>query len=175
MGKAGILPEEERVELLDGIIYEKMTRYAPHNSTVRRLAGLLRALLGPEWLVSEEKPVVLGRRWRPEPDIAVLLGPEDRYRKADPAVAEIALVVEVADSTYDTDRREKWRGYAGARVSTYWIVDLSRRVVEVYTDPAGRGDSARYRTTATFATGESVPLAVGGREAGRVAVNEILP
>lgn len=172
---AGVFGPEERIELLGGVLVQKMTRHAPHNFTVGRLSALLRDLIAPDRLVREEKPVVLGRDWRPEPDIAVIRGPDDHYRRADPTAADLALLVEVAESTYPLDRGEKWRAYAAARVPVYWIVDLSSRAVEVFTDPAGRGKTARYRAAARFGPGEAIPVVVDGRELGAVAVNEILP
>src|SRR5262245_35558033 len=138
MGMAGILTEDDRVELLEGILAEQMTKHPPHDFTVGRSAKLLEARLGPTWVVRQEKAVVLGRNWRPEPDIAVARGPDDRYRAAHPSAKDLTLLVEVDESTYDTDRGLKWRGYAAARVPVYWIVNLGARAVEVYTDPTGR-------------------------------------
>jgi Uma2 family endonuclease len=173
MIETGILTEADKVELLGGVIVEQMTKNPPHNFTVDLLASLLRPLVAPDWIVREEKSVVLGRNWRPEPDIAVIRGPNDRYRMVDPTAADVALIVEVSESSGGVDRGEKLRGYAAARVPAYWPVDLGRRVVEVYSDPGGRGKAARYRATAVSAPGGEVTVAVGGREAGRVSVNEI--
>lgn len=175
MMDAGVFPDDARVELLGGILVEQMTKHAPHDFAIMRLAKLLEALVEPAWVVRQEKAVVLGRDWRPEPDLAVAAGPDDRYRKTQPRAKELALVVEVSESTYPTDSGRKLVGYAGARVSAYWVVNLGRRAVEVYTDPVGRGEAATYRTAATYGPEAEIPVAIGGREAGKIAVTDVLP
>ncbi len=175
MISAGIFPEDARVELLGGVIAEKMTKYTPHNFAVATLGDVLRPLVSPTWVVREEKSVVLGKYWRPEPDIAVARGPRERYRKHDPAAADLALIIEVAESSYTLDRVTKWAGYAAAKVPVYWIVNLGERAVEVHSDPAGRGKTARYRVTERFAEGDSIPVVLGGTQAGKIAVKDILP
>jgi hypothetical protein len=176
MIRARIFPASARVELLAGVPVVQMTKNPPHNFTVHRLGDLLAALLAPDWIVRREMSVRLGRSWRPEPDLAVARGPDDRYRGSDPGATDLAALVEVADSSYpDPDRGLKWRGYAAARVPVYWVVNLGDRLIEVYTNPAGRGKAARYRDAATFGPGANVPVVVDGRERGRVVVNEILP
>jgi len=172
---AGVFPEGARVELLGGLVVRQMTKYAPHNFTTGRLSRLLRDLLPPDWLVQEEKSVVIGPAWRPEPDVAVVRGPDDRYRAADPTAADLGLIVEVAESSYRDDRGPKWRGYAAAGVPAYWIVDLNRRRVEVHEGPQGRGKRAGYQREAFFGPGASMPLALDGREAGVIAIDDLLP
>jgi Uma2 family endonuclease len=152
-----------------------MTKFAPHNCTARQLGLLLRGILAAGWVISEEKSVTLGRRWRPEPDLAIIRGPNSRYRNSDPTPTDIGLLVEVADSSYPTDQGEKWRAYAAARIPIYWIVNLNRNQIEVYSDPVGRGKSASYRQAATFGTDAEVPVVIDGREVGRFAVKDTLP
>jgi Uma2 family endonuclease len=171
---AGIIPNDAHVELLDGKLVDKMTKFAPHNYTARQLGLMMKDLVGPGWLISEEKSIRLGRHWRPEPDIAVIRGPNSRYRKKDPAGADIGLIIEVADSSYATDRGEKWRAYAAARISAYWIVNLGKSQIEVYTDPIGRGKKASYRQIDIFEDGNVVPIVLEGQDIGRIAVNEVL-
>lgn len=173
--EAGVFPHDVRLELLGGIPVQKMTRNPPHNSTVFKLASGLRGLLPRDWIVYEEKPIVAGRMWRPEPDLAVIRDPIDRYERHDPKVADVALVIEVSDTTYGDDRGLKWRRYAAARLPSYWIVNLLGRQVERYTDPTGRGDSGRYNSLCTYKSGDSIPVIVEGVEIGRIAVNDVLP
>jgi Uma2 family endonuclease len=172
----GTIPHDARLELLDGRLVEQMTKYAPHTFTVDGLAEAFRLLLpGLGWVVREEKPLILGQFWRPEPDIAIVIGPKDRYRKDDPLKADVALLIEVADSSYATDRGEKWRAYAAARIPIYWIVNINKSQVEVYRDPIGRGKTARYRQTDVFTIDAEVPVVIDGQEVGRIVVKEILP
>ncbi len=173
--EAGVFPADARIELLGGIPVEKMTSYPPHNSTVYRLVFGLRNLLAADWIVLEEKPIVTGRRWRPMPDLAVVRGPIDRYLRVDPATADVALVVEVADSSYPKDRGPKWRQYASEGLPAYWIVNIEAGQVEVYTDPEGRGVAAGYRTSTVFKKGQSIPVAIDGDEVARIDVDAFLP
>ncbi len=71
MIEAGVFPDDARVELLGGVLAEQMTKYPPHCFSVDGIARLLRGLIEPRLVVREEKAVILGEKWRPEPDIAV--------------------------------------------------------------------------------------------------------
>lgn len=173
--KAGVFPHDVRLELLGGVPVEKMTSFPPHNSTVYRLVLGLRAQLPFEWIVFEEKPFVASRDWRPIPDLMVIQGPIDRYIRHDPNKTDVALVVEVSDTTHPKDRGFKWRRYASAGLPIYWIINLESSQVETYADPSGRGKSARYRSQNTYAKGDAVPVVIGGREVGRIAVNDFMP
>ena len=172
---AGVFPDDAHVELLDGRLVDQMTKFAPHNYTARQLGLLLKGILAVDWLISEEKSVRLGRLWRPEPDIAILRGPNSRYRKIDPSAADIGLLIEVAESSYATDRGEKWRAYAAARIPIYWIVNLNQSRIEVYTDPVGRGKKASYRQATNFGIDAEMPIVIDGREVAQFAVKDVLP
>ncbi len=171
---SGVFHNHDHVELLGGLLVDKMVKKDPHNFAIDMLGAILNEDLPPEWIARQEKSVVLGRFWRPEPDIAVASGPRERYRSKAPRRGDLALLVEVADTSYTTDRGVKWRKYAAAGVATYWIVNLVSRQIEVYTAPGGRGRSAGYRNCVVYGADEEVPVAIEGREFGRVRVSEVL-
>jgi Uma2 family endonuclease len=172
---SGIIPHGAHVELLDGRVVDKLTKFAPHNYTARQLGLIMKGLLRDPWLISEEKSVILGRNWRPEPDLAVIRGPNSRYRKVDPSAEDIGIIIEVADSSYAVDRGEKWRAYAAARILIYWIVNLEKSQIEVYTEPIGRGKKASYREMAAFGIDDELPVVIDGREVGGIIVKDMLP
>ena len=172
---AGVFPEGVHVELLDGILVENMTSDPPHVYTVGQLSDILRRLVPPGWFVSEEKPMTLGRSWLPEPDLSVIRGARIDYVRRTPTGSDLALAVEVADTTYRKDRGPKWQRYAAKGVPTFWIIDLPGRRAEVFTDPEGQDPDAAYRTVATFGPDDEVPLVIEGREVGRLALRDILP
>ena len=173
---AGVFPEGAHVELLGGLLVDQMTKNPPHDFAVTRLDSRLRAMLLPAaWHVREEKATMLGRRWRPEPDLAVVRGSDDLYRNRFPRAADVGLLIEVSDTSYAADRGAKWRRYAAVGIPVYWIVNLDKRVVEVYGSPAGRGKLAKYRDVATFGKDDEVPVVIDGREVGRIVVKDILP
>ena len=71
---------------------------------------------------------------------------------------EVALVVEIADTTLSHDLGLKCRKYAEAGVPVYWVVDASRAVVHVHAEPV-EGD---YVEIHTVRFGQ--PLAVPGTD-----------
>ncbi|HEX8199124.1 MAG TPA: Uma2 family endonuclease [Isosphaeraceae bacterium] len=172
---AGVFPEGTRVELLGGMLVDKMTKNPPHSIASGQTRDLLARIVPPGWYVDEEKPIALGLEDRPEPDVTVVLGRRNDYRDRAPGPKHLALVVEVSDVSYGKDRGEKWWRYAAARVRTYWIVHLAARQVEVYTDPTGRGKAACYRACVIHGADAEVPVVIEDHEVGRIAVREILP
>jgi Uma2 family endonuclease len=172
---AGVFPDEARVELLGGMLVDKMTKNDPHDFAVARLGDSLRGLLPLDWIVREEKSLRLGRFWRPEPDLVVARGPHEAYRAGAPRAADVALLAEVADTTYLKDRGAKWRSYASAGIPVYWIVNLPQRRVEVYSAPSGRGKAAVYRDFLPYGPDDEVSVQINGREVGRILVRELLP
>jgi Uma2 family endonuclease len=161
------------VELLDGWILDKMPHNPPHDGAVTRLDRRLNRLLGDDWLVRCQCAVTLPRS-EPEPDVVVVPGPESAYDRRHPSSDEIALLVEVADTTLQRDREMKGGLYAAARVPVYWIVNLPERCVEVYTRPRG-GRTPAYRQRDVYGLEDTIPLVVAGTEIARLPVRELLP
>ena len=85
--------------------------------------------------------------------------------------ADVALLVEVSESTLDRDQGEKLLAYATGNIPVYWIVNLVDDQVEVYTGPGPAG----YRSRQDFKPGQTVPVVIDGHEVGRIAVADILP
>jgi Uma2 family endonuclease len=152
-----------------------MVTYEPHEFIVTRLASRLRLLIPILWTLREEKSVQLGRWWRPYPDISVLKAVDTMFAHRSPRPQDIALLVEVSDTTYRKDSGIKLRRYAHVRVPHYWIVNLERRQVEVYRDPHGRHGKAYYRFVEILAEDVEIPVVIDGHDLGRIAVKEILP
>jgi Uma2 family endonuclease len=175
MINAGVFRDGDHVELLGGALVEKVPKNPPHSIVLIRLSKNLYRLLPDPWFGYEGKPVQLGRFWYPEPDVAIIRGPDDLYQKRAPQAADVGFLIEVADSSYSIDRGEKWRAYAAARVAVYWIVNIQQRRIEVYTDPSGRGRLATYRQATTFNEVDMAPVVLDGQEVGRIAVGDISP
>lgn len=174
---AGIFGDQ-KVELVAGKIYP-MTDLPPHTFAVGRLYRALLAILAEAmWTIREEKPVLIGRYWAPKPDIAVLRGSDTTYASRHPRPRDVALLVEVSDTTYHRDRGPKWRRYAAAGIPVYMIVRLKGpdTLIEVWTGPVGRGRSARYMDVVRYSAraGESVPIELDGSEHGQVAVLDLV-
>src|SRR5262245_44468982 len=165
---AGVFRDDDHVELLGGLLVDKMTTNDPHDFAVDQLGAILVQGIPVEWIARQEKSVVLGRFWRPEPDLAIARGPRERYRSRAPKLADLGLLIEVADSSYLKDRGTKWRKYASAKVPVYWIVNLAQRQIEVYSAPSGRGKSAAYHDAKIYGPDEEVPVTLVGRELVRI-------
>jgi hypothetical protein len=87
---------------------------------------------------------------------------------------DVALLVEVSHKTYARDRGRKLRRYAHNKIPVYWIVNIERRTVEVFSGPVGQGDLATYAgTPLTFHEGEAVPVELDGSIVGHLDVTEI--
>ena len=169
MCQVGILTEDDKVELLDGWITPKTSRNPPHDSHLDQVADALRARLPAGWRTRVQSAVTLSASV-PEPDVAVVPGPASRYRAHHPVPADVALLVEVADTSLDHDRHTKGPLYAQAGIAAYWIVNLVDRVVEVYSDPVG--SAYQHRQDCTLA--DVVPLTLPGHAAVLVPVVELL-
>ena len=164
LGEAGILTEDDSVELLEGLIVPKMTKYPRHDGTIDQLAMLLAALLPAGWYPRIQN-VLITSDSAPEPDVVVTRGAPRDYWRRHPTAADVALVIEVAESSLARDW-EKRRIYAHAGVSNYWIVDLINDRLEVFTEPdtaAGRFNrhecwQAPSSVVLSLPTGESITL-----------------
>ena len=92
-----------------------------------------------------------------------------------PRVPNVALLVEVTDSSLDEDRTIKGPLYAEAEFPIYWIVNLHTGTVEVYTDPSGPQAVPEYRHRQDYGLNEAVPLLLDAQEVGRIPVRDLLP
>ena len=140
MIKAGIFGPEERVELIEGEIVEMSPQDPPHSVGVLVVEEALRRAFPVGFHVRAQLPLALDDDSEPEPDLAVVRGDIRDYVANHPATA--VLIVEVAHSTLDYDRRRKARIYARAGIPEYWIVNVLERVVEVYREPRPNGTYA---------------------------------
>jgi Uma2 family endonuclease len=155
MGDAGIFGPEERVELIDGEVFEMSPVGDRHILCVIRATKLFVIAFGDRAIVSPQNPVRLSDWSEPEPDFVVFKPRPDFYATA-PTLADVLFLVEISDTTLRHDRNRKLPRYAAAGVPEVWIEDLNNNVLLVYRDP--RGD--RYETALTFSIEKSVsPLA----------------
>jgi Uma2 family endonuclease len=152
LGEIGFFAPDERVELLDGELIlmppigweHAFASSAVTQAFVLRFAG--RAVLMPAGAVT------LDEYSEPQPDLMILAGALDRYRGRLPGPSDVALIVEVSNTSLAMDRNRKSKAYARTGIGEYWIVDLQHGVLEVRRNP--RGDV--YETITIVRRGESV-------------------
>ena len=169
--RIGGLLDDHRVELIDGYLVRKMSKKPPHIWTVKSILKTLGGLLTSGWSWRKEDPIRIPDFDEPEPDVAIVRGSDDDYKDRIPEPSDVALVVEVAETTLDRDQGMKLLTYARGGIPTYWIVNIVERQVEVYSDP----NRAGYQSREDFKPGQEIPVLIEGREVGRVAVTDILP
>jgi len=145
MAEAGILSEDDRVELIEGEIVRLSPIGTRHSACVDRLNALFTSRLRRRAIVRVQNPIVLSRWTEPQPDLTVLRPRADFYAERHPGPAEVLLVIEVAETSGEYDRGTKLGLYARARIPEVWIVDVPGQAIEVYRVPALRSYGDRRR------------------------------
>jgi len=164
MAEVGIIADEDRVELLDGVIVDVSPEGPEHAAAIARISRLLiRRIADDALFVRPQSPLTFGTRSQPEPDLAVVSGnPIDRHPEA------ALLVIEVSVTSHTRDRDVKAPLYAAAGVPEYWLLDLPVGTLEVRREPAG----TVYRSTRILGPEDRVePVRI---PVGPVRVSELL-
>lgn len=152
MLEAGILTEDDRVELIEGEIVEMSPIGSRHAACVKRLNRLLLRQLGETVVLGIQDPIHLSASSEPQPDISVCRPRADDYATRHPTPADVLLLVEVADTSLLFDRDEKLPLYAQAGIPEVWLVDLVDEQVIVYSRPANE----TYQIQQRFIRGQLV-------------------
>ncbi len=137
MAEAGILGEDDRVELLDGEIVQMSAIGPRHARCIDDITRLFVRRAGDTVIVRVQNPVTIDINGEPEPDLALLVRRPDRYGDTHPGPGDTLLVVEVADASLSYDRGRKVPAYARTGIPEVWIVDLTTDRIEVYREPHG--------------------------------------
>jgi hypothetical protein len=169
MINSGLLGEDDKVELINGELVNKMPIGNPHVAAVRRLNRHFQRLVGDRAVVGVQDPIRLDDS-EPEPDLCLLRFRGDFYGNSKARAADTLLVVEVADTSEEFDREIKGPMYARNGVPEFWLVCLTAGVVEVRRGPNADGT---WRETCTV--GRDGVLNVAALPDVTVAAAEILP
>jgi len=168
MGEAGLLSEDDRVELIDGEIVDMAPIGTRHLACVVALTHLLAEASGGRYFVSVQNPVALSERSEPQPDLSLLRTRPVPTAEGPPGSEDVLLLIEVSDTTLAYDKDVKLPRYANAGVPEVWVVDLEGRKVESYSTPSAEG----YGVSREFGPGERARS--GSVEGLSVPVEEIL-
>jgi Uma2 family endonuclease len=161
MVEAGVLDEDDRIELVQGVLIDMVPLGAEHDGAVAWLTKRFARIDGPAWEVRVQSTLLIDGGYL-LPDVIVV---EPLPRSRQPTTA--LLVIEVAQTSQSRDR-EKARDYASADVPEYWIVDLAARKVIVHRRPL----AGAYDEVATYADGERLQPLLDG--VPPLAVSELL-
>ena len=132
---AGILHEDDPLELINGQIVQNMPIGTAHAGMVNRLTQLLTAGIGKRYVVAVQNPIALNEFSEPQPDIAVLQPRDDFYSDSHATPREVTLLIEVADTSLGFDREDKIPLYAMCGIPEVWLVDLPTKSVHVFRQP----------------------------------------
>lgn len=142
MGEAGILTEDDRVELIEGDLIDMTPIGTRHLACVDRLNHLFTRFLGEKAIVRVQGSIRLSEHSEPQPDLALLRYRPDFYESVHAGPGDILLLVEVADTSTEYDRDVKVPLYARSGIAEVWLVDVNQGAITMYRKPGPDGYSS---------------------------------
>ena len=152
MVKAGVFAGNERVELIEGELIQMAAQGSNHISSVIRLTTFLTSRVGDDVLVSIQNAVIINDINEPQPDVSLLHFRDDYYSTAKARPEDVLLLIEVSDSTVTYDRKVKVPLYARNGIAEVWLVNLPKKVVEVY----NHLEDGKYKVVKKLERGETL-------------------
>ena len=169
LGEAGILGEDDRIELLHGELLIMSPIGISHNFVVQQLTEFFSESARKRYITRSQCTLLCGEASELLPDLVLLRAESHRYRDRHPGPADVLLLIEVADESLGFDRGSKLRAYAAAGIPEYWIVNVRESRVEVHREPAGES----FLNVKSVGRGDTLaPLLV---ESGGVPLADIFP
>jgi len=157
MGELGIFSEDERIELINGVIIKMSPIGSEHAATVKKLNQIFSNILSPnEATIGIQDPVILDDGTEPQPDISILKPRDDTYAFEHPHSNDILLIVEVADTSVDDDCLIKLPKYAESSIPEVWLVNIPERKIDVYQHPIGNKANAGYKIRIEYREADTV-------------------
>ncbi len=152
MAEAGILHEDDRVELIEGEVITMTPIGSRHAACVSRINKLFSRALSDAVILRVQDPIRLDDFNEPEPDLALVAFRADFYAEQHPRPEDVLLAIEVADSSLAYDRETKIPLYARSGIREVWLVDLQYGEITVYRQPTleGYGLEQRYQPSDTL-------------------------
>ena len=134
LARAGILNENERVELIEGLVIEMAPVGDEHEDIVDRLNRIFGDQHRGWYRIRVNGPIRILDSNEPQPDITLYQSQTRRH----PVPQEIRLIIEVADSSLQYDLEVKKAIYERAQIHEYWVLDLQGKAVRIYRLSQGR-------------------------------------
>lgn len=149
----GIFGEDDRVELLNGVIVEMSPKKTKHTIVTYLVNGFFQENLRLKAIIRTQEPIRLDDLSEPEPDVVLVKSPLSKYFKTHPTPSDVLLVVEISDTTLLKDR-QKTKNYARAGIAQYLLFNLNADEIEDYREPGADG----YRFKRTYTVADSFAL-----------------
>ena len=173
MLEAEVFPDDSRIELWDGRIYEKMAKTQAHAVTGNLVALELARVLPAGWFQGSENPLTINQARIPLPDVVILRGSPKDYLHRLPLPADVGLIVEISVTSLRFDTGAKMVGYAAASIPVYWVLNLVANVILVFEQP--NPTERRYQSAQIYAVGQAVPLRLDGVLIAEIPSLDLLP
>ncbi len=172
MVESGVFGDRAKFYLVNGMMAAKITQKDPHCTADILCRDELMRVVSAGWHVRSDKPVTIPPNSKPEPDQYVARRKARDYSVRSPGALDVAVVVEIAAGSRSVRKDRKMALIYGAGgIPVYCIVDHKCRRVEVHSLSGANG----YGKPRVFKAGQSVPVVIGGKEVGQIAVADILP
>lgn len=168
MYDAGILSEEDKLELIHGELIQKSPIGSRHALVVNRLNLLLVPKIQEPYFLSVQNPIQLSDFSEPEPDLAIIKGPMDRFEQEHLKANDTALLIEVSDTTLEKDQEVKLPLYAEAGIIECWIINIEKKEIEVHS----KADQSSYTERRIFRKGAEISVEALGLKVG---VDQVFP
>lgn len=149
----GVFNEDEKIELWDGVIIKMSPKGIKHRNATTRITDYFYEFLRKKSLIQVQDPIRLDDFSEPEPDVVLAKTPLERYALQHPTPEDILLIVEIAESSIEIDRRKAFK-YAQNSIEQYLILNLNTNEIEDYREPSEDG----YRFKKTYTEDESFEL-----------------
>ena len=138
MGEAGVLPDNARLELLEGELIDMAPIGPAHANTVDHLVTRFARFTGSV-ILRVQNPLRLGSRSELLPDLMLLTKRPGGYPDAAPVPQDVLLLTEVSDASVGYDREHKLKLYAEHGIVEAWLLDLNARQLEIHLEPSTQG------------------------------------
>lgn len=136
MVQAGVLAENENIELIDGEIVVMAAKKNAHEIVKSALIEQLVRSMPTDMRLGVETTLYLTERLFVEPDL--MLYPR-RLQPESLTGTDIALLIEVADESHAYDLGVKAGIYAQHGVADYWVIDAVARRAVIHRRPSDDG------------------------------------
>lgn len=161
MAEVGILKSEDRVELINGEIYQMSPIGSRHAAIVDHLAVVLKELFERNIIVRVQNPIRIDNTNEPQPDISLLKYRSDYYSSSHPGPADVLTIMEIAGSSLKFDQEVKAPLYATYDIQEYWIIDIENNEIQVFSNPkdGNYSEIQKYETDRIISLmGKSLPV-----------------
>ena len=151
MYEHGILPPDERLELIYGQLYRMSPKNPPHVIVLRKLMNFFNSqLTSDDYFLDREIPLDISDKTMPEPDLVIVKQRPELWEDEHVKVSDVELLIEVADSSLQFDLSTMKDLYESVGVPIYWVINLPEQQIHVFSN----WRNGRYTVSTIYKEGE---------------------